>query len=133
MQYIGIVLRSIYIRTNKNCFLYMQNNLVNKARELIRNDNFLEFQKLYESLPNQRDLDYSVNYPYIFQRVFLMCCSYGKKNFIEFMLAVYQKLDDFDKIGLRHTLTYGKYILPKSNPNLRLWYEKTSKKAVNPL
>lgn len=91
---------------------------------LIRENNIEELNNIYKSLLEELP---QFDLSYLFQKLFLKACLYGNKNTINWFINIYNnEMNDISKIGIRHTLTYGKYLIKKrkddKNNKLYNWY-----------
>ena len=55
--------------------------------------------------------EYRPNFEYVFQKVYLHACLKKKLEFIEYLKEVYETFGEIEKMALRHTFIYGKYLL----------------------
>lgn len=94
----------------------MDKQLLRSARAAVKANDLNNLKILSENLPEY------IPREYVFKQVFLSACIHGKSEIIEWMLQVYRTMDPVAQIGLRHTLTYGKYMI--KNPEVKNWYEK---------
>ena len=94
---------------------------INYGEILIRENNTEELNNIYISLLNESP---KFDLAYLFQKLFLKACLYGNKNTINWFINIYDKeMNSISKIGIRHTLTYGKYLIKKrKDKKLYNWY-----------
>jgi hypothetical protein len=50
---------------------------------------------------------------YIYQKVYLHACLKKRRNFVDWLKTLYERLDDFGRIALRQMFAYGNYLLEK--------------------
>ena len=97
----------------------MDKQLLRSACGAVKANDLNNLKILSENLPEY------IPREYMFKQVFLSACIHSKSEIIEWMLHVYRTMDPVAQIGLRHTLTYGKYMI--KNPGVKSWYEKLLK------
>ncbi len=76
---------------------YIKNNLVDRIEDYIN-------EIIQEKYQNK------ISYPYIFQKVYLYTCIQGKKDIIILLFDIYKSFPLVDRIALRPTIIYGKYL-----------------------
>jgi hypothetical protein len=76
---------------------YIKNNLIDRIEDYI---NEISSDKYHNK----------ISYPYIFQKIYLFTCIQGKRELIEFLFQVYKTFALVDRIALRPTIIYGKYL-----------------------
>ena len=86
--------------------------LINEFKYYIDNEKYDSLYELYTSIIERYDetKEYRCNYEYIFQKVYLYACIKGKHEIIDFMKSIYETFGDVEKIALKPTIIYGKYI-----------------------
>ena len=97
-------------------FLSMDKQILRDALDHVKANDLNNLKILSENLPEY------VPREYLFKQVYLSACTHNKSEIIEWLLGVYRRMDPVAQIGLKHTLTYGKYII--KNPPTKEWYEK---------
>ena len=50
---------------------------------------------------------------YIYQKVYLHACLKKRRNFVDWLLTLRERLDPIEHIALRQMFAYGKYLLEK--------------------
>jgi hypothetical protein len=87
--------------------------IIRKAKDCIDDNNYERLQEIYERLikENREKREYRPNFEYVFQKIYLYACIKGDKDVIEWMKRIYETFGDVEKIALKPTLIYGKYIL----------------------
>ena len=86
--------------------------LINEFKYYIDNQKYDSVYELYTSIVEKYDKskEYRCNYEYIFQKVYLYACIKGEIEIINFMKSIYETFGDVEKIALKPTSIYGKYI-----------------------
>ena len=103
----------------------LQKDIISTIKLFIDNGNILGLKNYYQNL-NQIQVEYDINYQYIYKDVFLYSCIKKQKKIMEWLTEVYHRFDDVTRIALKHIFTYGKYLLMRQNKkDLRLvtWYQ----------
>ena len=94
----------------------MDKQILRQANDNVKANDLDGLKKLVEYLPEY------ISREYMFKQVFLTSCIHSQSEIIEWMVGIYHTMDPVAQIGLRHTLTYGKYLI--KNPGVREWYTK---------
>ena len=84
--------------------------IIREAKYHIENKQYDSLQNLYTDLMRITSKEYRPNFEYIFQKIYLYACIKGDKEVIEWMKKIYDTFGDVEKIALKPTLIYGKYI-----------------------
>ena len=102
----------------------MDKIFISRGKEAISLDNALILQDLYNTIRNkQRNVEYQINFQYIYQKLLLHACIKEAKECIIFLFNLYRnKFDDISKIALRQSFFYGKYLL--KDEKLIDWYDQ---------
>ena len=74
----------------------MNKIFINRGKEAITLNNVSILQDLYDSIENkQKDLEYQINFQYIYQKLLFHACIKESKDCIIFLLNLYlNKFDD---------------------------------------
>lgn len=72
-------------------------------------DDLKELWNEYQNTDFGRELAWE----YIFQKVYIHAALKKKQDICKWFETLYQSLDPIQKIGIRHTLSYAKYLLNK--------------------
>ena len=90
--------------------------IINEFKYYIDNQNYNSIYELYTDITTSYDLtkEYRCNYEYIFQKVYLYACIKGETEVINFMKSIYDNFGIVEKIALKPTIIYGKYITKKT-------------------
>ena len=102
----------------------MNKIFINRGKEAITLNNVSILQDLYDSIENkQKDLEYQINFQYIYQKLLFHVCIKESKDCIIFLLNLYlNKFDDVSKIAIRQSFFYGKYLL--KDEKMIEWYDQ---------
>ena len=68
------------------------------------------------------DLPEYMNREYLFKQVFLSACTHEKPDIIYWLYMIFLSMNPFTQVAIRHTLTYGKYII--KDKSIKKWYEE---------
>ena len=103
----------------------MYKKYVKLGKTAVYNEDHEALQELYKDLYNggQYNNEYQINIEYIFLQLFYHACKLERKGTILYLYNFYQKMSDSNKIALRQSFTYGKYLM--KNKALKEWYSKT--------
>jgi len=90
--------------------------IINEFKYYIDNNLYDSFFELYSDILTsfQTDKEYRINYEYIFQKVYLYACIKGDTDIINFLKSIYDNFGIVEKIALKPTIIYGKYITKKT-------------------
>ncbi len=90
--------------------------IINEFKYYIDNQNYDSIYELYTDIKTTYDStkEYRCNYEYIFQKVYLYACIKGETEVINFMKNIYDNFGIVEKIALKPTIIYGKYITKKT-------------------
>ncbi|MDC0230361.1 hypothetical protein OAK19_00210 [Aureispira] len=102
----------------------MNKIFIDQGKKAISLNNVPILQGLYDNIENkQRDVEYQINFQYIYQKLLFHACIKEAKDCIIFLLNLYlNNFDDVSKIALRQSFFYGKYLL--KDEKLIDWYDK---------
>lgn len=59
------------------------------------------------------DLGYSLNWEYIYHRIYLHACLKKKRHIVNWLTSIFTSFDVVSQIGLRQIFPYGRYLLAK--------------------
>tara|TARA_B100000686_G_scaffold353097_1_gene457321 strand:+ start:858 stop:1190 length:333 start_codon:yes stop_codon:yes gene_type:complete len=102
----------------------MNKVFIDQGKEAISLNNVPILQRLYDSIKNkQKEVEYQINFQYIYQKLLYYACIKEAKDCIIFLLNLYlHKFDDVSKIALRQSFFYGKYLL--KDEKMIEWYDQ---------
>jgi len=103
----------------------MYKKYINLGKAAVEIEDHEALQELYKDLHNGgQNNEYQINIEYIFLQLFYHACKLERKGTILYLYNFYKTaISDSDKIALRQSFTYGKYLM-KTN-TLKEWYAKT--------
>jgi hypothetical protein len=88
----------------------MDYEIIQTCKQYINDKNLDLLQDYYHDLIQTPNVDW----PFIFQKVYLHACLRNCEEIVEWMKTqIYPQMDPIQQIALRHTLTYGKYLVRK--------------------
>jgi hypothetical protein len=91
----------------------MDYEIIEHCKSII-NDKSLDLLQEYFNDLIQTKSDHTPDWPFIFQKVYLHACLRSNEEIAEWMKTqIYPIMDPIQQIALRHTFTYGKYLLRK--------------------
>ena len=94
----------------------MNNEIITTCKKYIEENNLDYLQEYYKDLLNSENLD-KVDWPTIFQKLYLHACLKGKPQTAEwFEKTLYPTMDPIQQIALRQIFPYGKHLLSKAKP-----------------
>ncbi len=95
-----------------------QEEIISNFKHYIKNDMLDYFEDYFHEITSE-EYHNKISYPYIFQKIYLFCCIQGKRNILEFLFQVYKTFALVDRIALRPTIIYGKYLYKGNDyPNI---------------
>jgi hypothetical protein len=56
---------------------------------------------------------YALAWDHVYQKVYLHACLKKKRDFVEWITGLFEMLEPIEKIALRQTFAYGRYLLNK--------------------
>lgn len=105
------------------------NIIIKECKKMIEKENLDGLKEYYLTLDeNDKFISDTLAYEYIFQKIYIHACNYGNKDIIEWLIDIYELMDNIRKIGMRQLFFYGKYILKKNkkyknDKKIFEWYE----------
>jgi hypothetical protein len=87
-------------------------DIIKDIKDIINKGNLNELKELWETYQNT-DFDGIIAWDYVFQKVYLHACLKKKIEIVNWLELLFNQFNDIHKIAIRHTLTYGKYLLRK--------------------
>jgi len=54
-----------------------------------------------------------IAWDHVYQKVYIHACLKKKRAFVDWIMSLFEMLDTIEKIALRQTFAYGKYLLNK--------------------
>lgn len=91
-----------------------QEEIISTFKHYIKNDMLDRFEEYFYEITSE-EYHNKISYPYIFQKIYLFTCIQGKREVIEFLFQVYRTFALVDRIALRPTIIYGKYLYKKDD------------------
>ena len=93
--------------------------IISTLRYYIENEMWDELQDYYEQifLSQHEKREYRLNYEYIFQNIYLFVSNKKKEDLMRWMEQIYEGMGVVEKIALKPTLIYGKYLFKNSPYN----------------
>ena len=90
--------------------------ILSESTDCVRANDLDGLKGIYADLP-----DY-INREHLFNQVFLSACTHQKTEIIYWLYMIFLSMDPVSQVALRHTFTYGKYII--KDKTIRKWYEE---------
>jgi hypothetical protein len=90
----------------------MNEAFIRTCKSYINEGDLAGLQECYSEIQNNA-LDYSLNWEYIFYRIYLHACLKKKQNIVDWLITLFGTLDKVSQIGLRQIFPYGRYLLAK--------------------
>ena len=98
----------------------MQRALIDSGKQAVFNQ---DHQMLKDIYAQSQEMDYQLNLPNIFLKLFYHACQYDRKTTIIFLFQMYFEIfSEAEQIALRQSFYYGKYQLKQTY--LVNWYDK---------
>lgn len=93
---------------------YIEETIIKEFKNYINEGQLNMIIFKYNEYKNETEFDFKIQWEYIFSKVYIHSCL-KKHPDISLWLRenVYNNFDDYTKISIKHTLTYGKYLLNK--------------------
>ncbi len=88
---------------------FNEDEIISNFKHYILNDMFNHLEDYFYEIISE-EYNNRINYQYIFQKLYLYSCIKGKKEILEVLFNIYKTFSIVDKIALRPTIIYGKYI-----------------------
>ncbi len=82
----------------------MDRHILQQGLDCVRSNDVDGLRELSASLPSY------VSREYLFQRIYLSACVNKRPEIRAWLMELYEHMDPVSKIGLKPTLTYGKYV-----------------------
>ena len=98
----------------------MYKKYINLGKNAVENEDHETLQELYIELHNT---DHRINTADIFLKLFYHACKLERKGTILYLYNYYKTMSICDKIALRQSFVYGKYLM--KTIELKEWYSKT--------
>lgn len=89
--------------------------VIDTFKHYIKHDMYTQIQDYYDEILTHK-AEYRINYEYVFQKVYLFACIKRKEEVVKFMFDIYKTMSLLDRIGLRPTIIYGKYLYKDGYP-----------------
>ena len=90
-------------------------HIITTIRYYITNEMWDELQKYYTTIFHSTEKkEYRINYEYIFQNIYLFVCNQKNEEMMNVLHHIYDGFGDIEKIALKPTLIYGKYLFKNS-------------------
>ena len=80
--------------------------LAKEAKTFISADDYPGLLDFYSRIK-----DNQINWEYIFKECYIHACLKKKKEIVLLLKDIYESFDPVAKVGLKHVLIYGKYLL----------------------
>lgn len=90
----------------------MEQYIIREIKEFINRDYFDGLKELWLEYQST-EFEKPIAWDYIFQKVYIHACLKKQINIIIWLDSLFKQFDEIQQIGIRHTLTYGKYLLNK--------------------
>lgn len=97
-------------------------DIIKYGKKRIENKDVYGIEELYANMKTDSIKEYQLNYAHIYKHLFLHACLKNNSNVIIFLTKAYFNLSLCDKLALRQTVFYGKYLIPKKNKETIAWY-----------
>jgi hypothetical protein len=95
-----------------------QEEIISTFKHYIKNDMLDRFEDYFYEITSE-EYHNKISYPYIFQKIYLFSCIKGKRELLIFLFQVYKTFALTDRIALRPTIIYGKYLYKGADyPNI---------------
>jgi hypothetical protein len=82
--------------------------LISELKQMVANNDLEGLKAEYESLT---DCAPPVPWDAVFKDVYLHACLKKRKEIVEWLLTVYEAMDEISKIALRQLFPYGRHLL----------------------
>jgi len=90
----------------------MNEAFIRACKTYINEGDLEGLQASYSEMQNN-ELDYNLNWEYIFHRIYLHACLRKKQDIADWLTAMFLTLDPVSQLGLRQIFPYGRYLLSK--------------------
>ena len=90
----------------------MNDAFIRTCKTYVNEDNLLGLQDCYNEMQNT-EVDYNLNWEYIYHRIYLHACLKKKHNIVEWLTSMFSTLDPISQISLRQIFPYGRFLLAK--------------------
>ncbi len=92
-----------------------QEEIISTFKHYIKNDMLDRFEDYFYEITSE-EYHNKISYPFIFQKVYLYACIKKKNDVIVWLFNVYKTFAIVDRIALRPTIIYGKYLFKDGYP-----------------
>jgi hypothetical protein len=88
----------------------IEEEVIIQVKSKIDKGDLSDIKELWEDYENT-DFGRVLAWEYIFQKVYIHAALKKKSEICKWLETLYEKLDPIQKIGIRHSFSYGKYLL----------------------
>ncbi len=87
--------------------------VVKRFKSYVETEDLNGAQGFLAGLVSDSDEASTIAWDHVYQKVYLHACLKKKRAFVDWIMSLFEMLDTIEKIALRQTFAYGKYLLNK--------------------
>lgn len=88
----------------------IEDHLIREIKDIITSGDLLGLQEKWQD-DQVTDFGRELAWEYIFQKIYIHAALKKQKHICEWLDTLYVQLDPIQRIGIRHTLLYARYLL----------------------
>lgn len=93
---------------------YTEETIIKEFKNYIEEGHLKMLINKYNEYKNETEFEFKIQWDYIFCRIYIHACLKKHPNIVVWLREnIYNNFDDYIKIGIKHTLNYGNYLLNK--------------------
>ena len=90
----------------------MNDAMIKECKTYVNQGDLAGLMKYYSDA-REHDFGYSLNWEYIYHRVYLHACLKKKQDIVDWLTSIFTSFDIVSQVGLRQIFPYGRYLLAK--------------------
>ncbi len=90
-------------------------DVVKRFKSFVETEDLSGAEGFLTGLMTDSDEASTIAWDHVYQKVYLHACLKKRRRFVDWMNQLFEMLDPIEKIALRQTFAYGRYLLNKTS------------------